>query len=162
MRVTANERSKYLHKLMLAQLKEIVPETHELEYRFHPERRWRFDIAYPAIKVAIEIHGGVYAQGRHTRGKGFTNDREKMNEAHGLGWKVFEFTTQDVENGKAAHAFERYYKKTSKSENTLRINDEERDSLLRVINASGALELQSNHTINLARVEAGLSKLKEG
>src|SRR4051812_10049951 len=41
------------------------------EYRFHPERGWRFDFAWPAQLVALEIDGAVYAQGRHTRGRGY-------------------------------------------------------------------------------------------
>lgn len=60
------------------------------EYRFHPERRWRFDAAWPERKVAIEIHGGVHRHGHHTRGTGFLDDREKMAEAQLLGWRVFE------------------------------------------------------------------------
>lgn len=60
------------------------------EYRFHGDRKWRFDYAFPVQRVAIEVHGGVYRQGHHTRGKGFLDDREKMAEAQVAGWKVFE------------------------------------------------------------------------
>ena len=60
------------------------------EHRFHPERKWRFDIAFPDQKLAVEIHGGVYRGGHHTRGKGVLDDREKRAEAQRLGWKVFE------------------------------------------------------------------------
>ncbi len=66
------------------------------EQRFHPLRRWRLDLAWPDLMLAVEIHGGVYAQGRHTRGKGFELDREKMNEAQLLGWRVLEFSTGQV------------------------------------------------------------------
>lgn len=51
------------------------------EYVFHPTRKWRLDFAWPEYRLALEIHGGVYSGGRHTRGTGFTEDREKMNEA---------------------------------------------------------------------------------
>ncbi|MGL4930900.1 MAG: hypothetical protein ACRC4H_12435, partial [Plesiomonas sp.] len=51
------------------------------EYVFHPTRKWRLDFAWPEYRLALEIHGGVYSGGRHTRGAGFTEDREKMNEA---------------------------------------------------------------------------------
>lgn len=65
------------------------------EYKFHPKRRWRFDYADPKKKIAIEIHGGIWRGGRHTRGKGFANDREKMNEAIVLGWRVIELCTPE-------------------------------------------------------------------
>ena len=60
------------------------------EHRFHPERKWRLDWSWPDRKVAVEVHGSVWMQGRHTRGGGFLNDREKMNTAQAMGWKVFE------------------------------------------------------------------------
>lgn len=69
--------------------------THRLpapvfEYRFHTERLWRFDLAWPSMLVAVEIHGAVFRGGHHTRGKGFLDDREKMAEAQRLGWTVLE------------------------------------------------------------------------
>lgn len=60
------------------------------EYRFHPTRRWRMDLAHVETKVAVEFHGQVWRNGRHTRGSGFLADREKMNTAQELGWIVFE------------------------------------------------------------------------
>lgn len=58
------------------------------EHRFHPTRRWRFDIAWTEQMVALEVEGGVWTQGRHTRGAGFIKDMEKYNAAHALGWVV--------------------------------------------------------------------------
>ena len=58
------------------------------ELKFHPERRWRFDYAFPAAKVALEVEGGVWSGGRHTSGAGFVKDMEKYNAAACLGWKV--------------------------------------------------------------------------
>lgn len=79
----------------------------EPEYAFHPERKWRLDFAIPPDKIGIEVHGAVYSQGRHTRGKGFTGDREKMNEALILGWRVIEVTAEHIQNGKALEWVER-------------------------------------------------------
>lgn len=62
------------------------------EYRFFPERRWRFDYAIPSEKIAIEVEGGVYTQGRHTRPLGFLGDMEKYNTATSLGWKLLRVT----------------------------------------------------------------------
>lgn len=61
----------------------------EREHRFFPGRRWRFDFAHPGSLVAIELEGGVWTGGRHTRGAGFIADAEKYNEAAFLGWRVF-------------------------------------------------------------------------
>lgn len=62
------------------------------EYRFCSERRFRFDFACIEKKIAIEIEGGVFTNGRHTRGTGYINDMEKYNLAQELGWKVFRYT----------------------------------------------------------------------
>lgn len=62
------------------------------ELRFHPPRRWRFDFACEVAWVAIEVDGGAYTQGRHTRGKGYEADCEKLNTATVLGWAVFRVT----------------------------------------------------------------------
>lgn len=71
------------------------------EHRFHPTRRWRFDYAWPDQKIALEVHGGVHSGGRHNRGVGLTQDREKMNTAACMGWVVIEATAEQVRNGQA-------------------------------------------------------------
>lgn len=63
----------------------------EPEYRFHPERKWRFDFAYPQRKIAIECEGAVWTRGRHTRGSGFIADCHKYNSAALLGWIVLRY-----------------------------------------------------------------------
>jgi hypothetical protein len=67
------------------------------EYAFDPDRRWRFDLAWPEYKVALEIDGGVYTLGRHTRGAGYEADCRKMNAAAASGWTVFHATPQMLE-----------------------------------------------------------------
>lgn len=63
------------------------------EYRFHPERRWRFDYALPGrLMIALEVEGGVWTGGRHTRGAGYLGDVDKYNEAALLGWLVLRCT----------------------------------------------------------------------
>lgn len=62
------------------------------QHRFHPDRRWRFDFAWPEALVAVECEGGIWTQGRHVRGRGFRNDCEKYNAATALGWSVFRIT----------------------------------------------------------------------
>lgn len=69
------------------------------ELVFHPKRKWRLDYAWPTRMIAVEIHGGIHSGGRHTRGKGFVEDRAKMNEAALLGWTVIEATPEHVKSG---------------------------------------------------------------
>lgn len=66
------------------------------EHHFHPSRKWRLDYAVPDAKVGIEIHGAVWRQGRHTRGKGFIGDRRKMNAATAMGWRVWELSPEMI------------------------------------------------------------------
>lgn len=68
----------------------------EREFKFHNERKWRFDFAHLETRVAIEIEGGTWSGGRHTRGSGYSKDCEKYNSAALLGWKVFRLTSDMV------------------------------------------------------------------
>jgi len=66
------------------------------EYRFHSDRRWRIDYAIVPQKIAIEVEGGAYTQGRHTRGKGFIADMEKYNALTAAGWRLIRVTPQQL------------------------------------------------------------------
>ena len=68
----------------------------ETEFRFHPMRRWRFDIVILDHDIGIEIQGASYVAGRHTRGTGYANDCEKLNAATCAGWKVLWYTTHQI------------------------------------------------------------------
>lgn len=63
----------------------------ELEYKFHPTRRFKFDFAIPEKKIAIEYEG-ISGKSRHTSITGYTRDCEKYNIATGMGWRVFRYT----------------------------------------------------------------------
>jgi very-short-patch-repair endonuclease len=68
----------------------------EPEHVFFPGRKWRIDFAIVDLKIGIEIEGGVWSGGRHTRGNGFIDDMEKYNAAATLGWVILRFTPQDL------------------------------------------------------------------
>lgn len=68
------------------------------EHKFHPERKWRFDIAFPEQKLAIEYEGINSKKSRHTTLTGFTGDREKYNAAQILGWQVLGYTVLNYED----------------------------------------------------------------
>lgn len=71
------------------------------EYRFLPPRRWRFDFAWPGSRVAVEVEGGSWVAGRHTRGAGFEADCEKYNTATLAGWRVLRVTPAMIDDGRA-------------------------------------------------------------
>ena len=70
------------------------------EYQFYNQRKWRFDFVigdHPLNeKIAIEIEGGVFANGRHTRGMGYIKDMEKYNAAVIQGWRVLRYSTHHI------------------------------------------------------------------
>lgn len=62
--------------------------------------------------VALEIDGGIFTQGGHTRGSGYWKGIEKQNEAILLGWKVLRVVPVmlTLEDGRAALLLERALK----------------------------------------------------
>ena len=85
------------------------------EYQFAKPRRWRFDLAWPvhfrlgqaSISLAVEVEGGTWTRGRHTRGKGYEGDCRKYNSAAIAGWTVLRYTTDMVRSGEALTQIER-------------------------------------------------------
>src|SRR5271167_2565855 len=77
--------------------------TPEREYKFGAAlgRQWRCDFAFPDAKMLIEIEGGSWKNGRHSRGVGFEMDCVKYNTAAILGWRLYRFTTGLVSSGYA-------------------------------------------------------------
>lgn len=68
----------------------------EREYRFHAVRKWRFDFAFVDSGVAVEVDGGQFAfrGGRHATDA----DRDKLNTAAAMGWRVFRFSPRQLKN----------------------------------------------------------------
>jgi very-short-patch-repair endonuclease len=71
------------------------------EHRFASDRLWRFDFAWPEQKLAVEVEGGIFTAGRHSRGTGLLADMEKYNRAALDGWRVLRFFTDQVVDGTA-------------------------------------------------------------
>lgn len=99
------EDARRLEEAFLIQLKNMLAiKTHlfwQREYQFDSKRRWRFDFVWPSRMVAVELEGGMYSGGRHTRGAGFEKDCEKYNAASLAGWKLGRFTSSMVDSGEA-------------------------------------------------------------
>jgi very-short-patch-repair endonuclease len=81
-----------------------APET---EVRFHPTRKWRADFLWRSPMLIVEVDGGVFVTGRHSRGAGVEADCEKFAEAMVLGYRVLRVTTRHVRNGQAVQWIER-------------------------------------------------------
>jgi len=95
-----------LEETLAFQMKVIGLPVPVREYRFHPPRRWRFDFAFEAQRIAVECEGGTWTNGRHTRGTGFQKDAEKYNQAALDGWKVLRFTGDMINSGDAVSVIE--------------------------------------------------------
>ena len=66
------------------------------EYRFAPPRRYRADYAHLGSRTLVEVEGGTWVRGRHSRPQGYASDCQKYNLATRLGWRVFRLTTDMV------------------------------------------------------------------
>lgn len=106
-----------------------------LEYVFHAERKWRFDMDWKphGYLLAVEVDGGIFARpvichhcgqpvkrqlqsgrmvtvregGRHNTGVGYEKDIEKLNEAALYGWRVLRVTPRSIQNDQAIDWIER-------------------------------------------------------
>lgn len=58
------------------------------EWEFHASRSWRFDYFWIDAGLALEVDGGAFSRGRHTRGAGFRADMEKKNAAAVYGYRM--------------------------------------------------------------------------
>lgn len=82
--------------LFLNYLQQQFPQAEVVkELQFHPDRKWRFDYAFPSRKIAIEIDGAIWTLGRHNRPRGYLADMEKLNTAASMGWLVLRFSTDE-------------------------------------------------------------------
>ena len=79
----------------------------EQEFKFHPTRKWRADFHLKGKKILVEVEGGIWSNGRHTRGKGYLGDLEKYNAATMMGYQVIRFSTEQVKSGKAIEQIEK-------------------------------------------------------
>ena len=91
----------HLEDILAFQLRAVGLPTPEREHRFAKPRRWRFDFSWPDRLLALEVDGGTWTNGRHSRGKGVEADCEKACHAAILGWRVLRVTGDQVRDGRA-------------------------------------------------------------
>ena len=84
------------------------------EYVFHAGRKYRFDLAWPELFLAVEVEGGIFTKGgkrcptcgqfrrgAHGSISGILRDIAKYNLAQIDGWTVLRVTPGMVSSGKA-------------------------------------------------------------
>lgn len=64
-----------------------------------PGRRFRCDLVWRADKVVVEVQGGAFVAGRHSRGMGQVKDFEKLNLLTLAGYRVLQITPRQVQDG---------------------------------------------------------------
>jgi very-short-patch-repair endonuclease len=72
------------------------------EFQFDDVRKWRFDFAWPDVRIAIEIEGGISDRrpGRHMRARGYQDDLDKYNTGASYGWRIFRFSSKDIQENR--------------------------------------------------------------
>lgn len=80
------------------------------EYKFAPNRRFRFDLYIPMLRCGIEVDGGRWKRG-HRSSRDTDMHNEKYNLAQLLGYKILTFTNEQVLTGKAKDLLREYLPK---------------------------------------------------
>lgn len=106
-----------LEEALNIELKHLGVPPFKRQYRFC-ERRWMFDFAWPQYHVAVEVEGGTWSGGRHTRGEGYAKDCEKYNRAAMDGWMVLRFTGEQVTGGMAIKTIQEVLHKYTEGEDS--------------------------------------------
>lgn len=108
---------KYNPKIVIAYFESQGIPKPEVEYKFHPERKWRFDFAWPdnivlrgtmiKMPVALEVDGGIWIAGGHNRGAQMLKTWEKENEAVCMRWGILRCQPKDLCTEKTASLIKR-------------------------------------------------------
>lgn len=103
-------RATFEHKLLSRQLTQAQIPFQE-EFRFEPKRRWKADFMIPGVGWdvwgskgywLVEIVGGLWMKrGGHSQGQAQLDDMEKFNHAAKLGYRVLQFSPDQVKSGEA-------------------------------------------------------------
>lgn len=108
-REQAKAKRESLELALLQQIRAARVSEPARQFAFCPGRRWRADFAWQDMdrdfnvvpRLLVEVDGGTWSGGRHTRGAGYESDCEKLNEAALLGWRVLRVTGAHIKSGQA-------------------------------------------------------------
>jgi very-short-patch-repair endonuclease len=87
---------KYNHDIVASYFRQCGLPEPVFEWRFHPTRKWRLDLAFIDQRVCLEVQGGIFIQGRHSRGAAMLKEWEKLNTLATMGWRVLYCQPKDV------------------------------------------------------------------
>jgi very-short-patch-repair endonuclease len=90
-----------LEDRLVAQIRAAGLPMPERERCLIPGRRFRCDLIWAGPRLVVEVDGGTFVAGRHSRGSGQAQDAEKHNLLTLLGWRVLRVTTPHVRDGSA-------------------------------------------------------------
>ena len=96
-----------LEALLALQIRAAKLPEPKREFAFCPTRRWRSDFGWPDRMLLVEVEGGIWADGRHSRGKGMEADMEKYNTAALDGWRVLRVSGGMIKRGEALRMIEK-------------------------------------------------------
>lgn len=75
-----------------------------------PKRKWRADFAWPELRLIVEIDGGLFCNGAHSRAAGRMRDMERDNWCVMHGWRVLRYSAAQARDGTAADEVVRFIK----------------------------------------------------
>ena len=93
-KLKAQHKSKYLFHAA-AYCRDMGVAEPQGEYYFHPSREWRFDLAWPVQKVALEVDG-IWVTNAHTGPMQVVRNMEKQNAAVFMGWRVLRCQESEI------------------------------------------------------------------
>ena len=101
-----------LEDLLLMQIRAIGLPDPITQFKFAESigRKWSLDFCWPDLKLAVEVEGGIWSGGRHTRGKGFEEDCRKYNTLQQMGCRLLRFTGDMIKSGEAINLIEQVLK----------------------------------------------------
>lgn len=83
--------------LLFEILNKAYPGKWEKEHKGINGRKFRFDCANVADKIAVEIEGGIWMpKGAHNTGIAMSKDMEKYNLAVLEGWRILRYTPETL------------------------------------------------------------------
>ncbi len=82
------------------------------EYKALKDRQYPWDFAWPKQRLLVEIQGGIYQRGAHSRGAGIERDMEKLNLATLAGYRSLQFSRGMIEDGTAVETIRKALKRS--------------------------------------------------
>lgn len=73
----------------------------EREFQIVSDRRYRADFFFPLARLIVEVDGGGWVNGRHSRGNGIENDAEKSALIAQLPARLMRVTPKQIKDGRA-------------------------------------------------------------